>query len=295
MEIGIIGGGATGMLLAHYLGESHQVTLYVRRKDQAASIESNGIQLEGTSIATIIRVRQIEEGIRNHAVLFVCVKQHHLDSLIPVLNEMDDSITVIFLQNGMAHIEKAKELSANVMVGVIEHGALKVSDHTVRHTGRGIIRVASLTGSMDSGSLVERLHQEDFPFVLEQDYYPMLAKKLIINAVINPLTALLEIRNGQLLDNPYLTKLARQLCREACNVLALDENEEWANVERIARSTAKNYSSMYKDLSAGRITEINAITGYLLKKSPGQIPAHSFIYQAINAKQFEKRKEEEDE
>ncbi|GGC80547.1 putative 2-dehydropantoate 2-reductase [Thalassobacillus devorans] len=295
MEIGIIGGGATGMLLAHYLGDNHQVTLYVRRKEQAASIESKGIQLAVTNITTIIHVRQIDEGIRNHAILFVCVKQNHLDHLTPVLNKIADSTTVIFLQNGMAHIEKAKELSANVMVGVIEHGALKVSDHTVRHSGKGIIRVAYLTGSVDSISLVERLNQENFPFVLEPDYYPMLAKKLVINAVINPLTALFEIRNGQLLDNPFLTQLARQLCREACQVLHLDEIEEWTNVMQIARATAGNYSSMYKDITNGRTTEIDAITGYLLKNSTEQISGHALLLQAIKAKQYEKRKEGEDE
>lgn len=291
MEIGIIGGGATGLLLAHYFGKRHQVSLYVRRKNQQMAIDRNGIDLKGADSPTQVRVRMVEEGVDNHPLLIVCVKQHHIDYLMPLLKKVSNATAILFLQNGMLHIEKARELSAHVIVGVIEHGALTTSDHTVSHTGKGAIRIASLKGNMDLDSLIARIHQKNFPVIKEPDYYQMLAKKLVINAVVNPLTALFEVRNGQLLKNPFLLSLARELCKEATCVLSLEEAGEWENVERVAHATRNNYSSMYKDLASGQPTEIEAITGYLLKKSPENLPGHFFVYQAIKAKEFERRKE----
>ncbi|SEB17221.1 2-dehydropantoate 2-reductase [Thalassobacillus cyri] len=289
MEIGIIGGGAVGLLMAHYLGKRNKVTLYVRRSEQMELVNELGVGLGGTSDTVKVEARLIED-LSHHDLTFVCVKQNHLKGLMPVLEEIGDEETLVFLQNGMGHLERIRKLSSAVMVGVTEHGALKTADYSVRHTGKGVIRLASMEKSSNVDRLMEQLNQDHFPFIAERDYYHMLAKKLVVNAVINPLTALFEVRNGQLLENPFIHDLALGLCREACQVLKLDFAAEWENTERVARATAANYSSMYKDISACRPSEIEAITGYLLAETD-TLPIHSFIYQAIKAKEFERRKE----
>ncbi|WP_028782676.1 2-dehydropantoate 2-reductase [Thalassobacillus devorans] len=289
MEIGIIGGGAVGLLMAHYLGKRNEVTLYVRRLEQMKQVNEHGVELDGCSDTVKVNAR-IAENLPRHDITFVCVKQHHLEGLMPILEEAGDDETLVFLQNGMGHLDRVNSLFSGVLVGVTEHGALKTSDCAVRHTGKGVIRMAAVENARNVDGLVEQLSRDDFPFIAERNYYPMLAKKLVVNAVINPLTAIFEVRNGQLLENPFLYDIARSLCREACQVLQLNFQEEWKNTKRVAGATASNFSSMYKDVSEGRISEVEAITGYLLNRTD-YLPAHSFIYQAIKAKEFAKRKE----
>lgn len=93
-----------------------------------------------------------------------------------------------------------------------------------------------------------------------------LWRKLAVNALINPLTALHGVRNGELATNPELRALLPPLAAEIDAVaraegVTLDTLAGGLDV--IAR-TAANWSSMNRDLAAGRPTEIDSITGYLL-------------------------------
>ena len=43
MRIGIIGGGAIGLLFANYLSENHDVTIFTRTKEQAELLNRDGL------------------------------------------------------------------------------------------------------------------------------------------------------------------------------------------------------------------------------------------------------------
>jgi len=89
--------------------------------------------------------------------------------------------------------------------------------------------------------------------------------KAIVNACINPVTALLRRENGCLLA-PELTNLIEEVCREAVNVaraweVDIEEEEAFAKVMEVVRETSTNRSSMLQDLERGKRTEIDDITG----------------------------------
>src|SRR5690606_69523 len=97
-----------------------------------------------------------------------------------------------------------------------------------------------------------------------------LAYKLVANAVINPLTAIFQVTNGTLLTNDYLFKLMRNLFHETVRVLELEEQKLWDYVVTICKQTAKNQSSMLRDIQAKRRTEIDAISGYIIERAKEQ-------------------------
>lgn len=116
--------------------------------------------------------------------------------------------------------------------------------------------------------------------------------KLLVNAAINPLAAIHQVRNGRLLQPPYRDTLER-LVREAWPVLrtaglTLDELAALDHVTAIAAATATNLASMLQDRLAGRRTEIDAITGALLALGARQgveLPNHRALYEQV--KRFE--------
>ncbi|MFP3340851.1 2-dehydropantoate 2-reductase N-terminal domain-containing protein, partial [Micrococcus sp. SIMBA_131] len=75
---------------------------------------------------------------------------------------------ILFIQNGMGHLSFIKLLHHNVLVGVVEHGALKIDERTVEHTGDGIIRMSAYSGVPNVRTA---LSCEDFPVHYEHDWY----------------------------------------------------------------------------------------------------------------------------
>ncbi len=96
-----------------------------------------------------------------------------------------------------------------------------------------------------------------------------LLSKLLVNACVNPLTALLHCRNGGLLDNAPAQQLMAAIvaeCRAALGGsetggLAGSDEELMARVEQVVAATSGNLNSMLQDVVKGAATEIDFLNG----------------------------------
>lgn len=112
--------------------------------------------------------------------------------------------------------------------------------------------------------------------------------KLLANVCINPVTAIFGVRNGEVREPPYAA-LVVSLAREAAQVLSaeglkISPRQAVNRVMKMARATAKNRSSMLQDVLSGRPTEIDQLTGALLRlaRSHGiAVPTHRAVYQLV--------------
>jgi 2-dehydropantoate 2-reductase len=98
----------------------------------------------------------------------------------------------------------------------------------------------------------------------------LLWGKLVINAAINPLTALLRVPNGELLERGTARALMQAAACEAAAVAAaqgirLPYPDPLAVAESVAQRTATNRSSMFQDIQRGAPTEIDAICGAVVQ------------------------------
>ena len=289
MEIAIIGAGATGLLYAHQLADIFSVKLYCKREEQRNLIHEEGVTLVDGEQKTNKKIK-VElfrnETEMNEDVLIVTVKQYSLESIVRNLKKYQNK-TILFLQNGMNHITYFHELKQNkIFVGVIEHGAKKENDTTVCFTGKGLTNVAPYNESHTSLFLETwESKLKDFPILMEKQWYPILAKKLIVNAVINPLTALYKVENGKLISNENYLITMEAIFNEAFSILNVGKKEEmWNHVTKICTSTSKNHSSMLRDMENGKKTELDAILGFLLqegKKANKALPVIHFVYHAL--------------
>jgi 2-dehydropantoate 2-reductase len=96
-------------------------------------------------------------------------------------------------------------------------------------------------------------------------------EKAIINAAINPLTALWRVPNGQLLNTPEQREVAGRLAHEAHAVaiakgMHLVFDDPMAAVAAICNVSATNRSSMLQDVERGRPTEIDSINGVIVNE-----------------------------
>jgi 2-dehydropantoate 2-reductase len=194
------------------------------------------------------------------------------------------------LQNGLGNREQLAMLlgAHRVALGVTTFGANLLGPGRVRPAGEGVI---SLEVHPRMGQMAAILRRGGFPVETSSDSDGLLWGKLVINAAINPITALLGITNGELLERPAARPLLASLAGEAAAVaraqgVHLPYPDPVAMVENVARRTAANRSSMLQDVSRGAPTEIDAICGAIVEageRSSVPTPVNRTLWQLVKA------------
>ncbi len=260
----VYGAGALGSVLGALLSRRTQVDLLARPAHAAAIRAQGGVRLSVTRPGLYaVRVHETAGPPPPGAVVLVTVKAFDLEAALDVLApHLDDSHLVVVLQNGLGIRSLAERvLGRSVVRGVTFMAA------ALEEPGHVAFNAAGKTYLPADEEVLDLWRRCDMPAERVADVSTYVWRKLAINAVINPLSALLGVPNGELLQLPGLT---RGLVEEAVAVARLEGqslvvDETIAKVEASMRQTARNRSSMLQDIRAGRSTEIDWITGAIVR------------------------------
>ncbi|WP_062048540.1 2-dehydropantoate 2-reductase [Bacillus sp. JCM 19034] len=301
MKVAVIGSGAIGMLISYYLKKNSQdVTLVVRRNEQLKQLQDQFLHMvysDGETDKVKVKTclfNDFIESIETFDVVIITVKAYDWPLINKELTKKRFSMkAILFLQNGMQHIQDLSHyIHTEVAVGVVEHGAKRINDYSVAHTGLGSIKWGY--NQLGEQSLI-RTSVSNIPllqFEEVDDWYKVILEKMVVNICINPLTALFQVKNGELLNNDFIHSIMKKLFKEVIDVFELsNEDELWNYVCRICKRTKQNVSSMLADIQNGRKTEIEAIVGNVLKvgKEKGmKIENVEMMFQAIKAIEWQK-------
>jgi len=267
-SIGIVGGGALGTLLAtRFQGQGADVRVVTRSggsRHEALRRDHPSIRLDS------------DFGILDGAELvFLCVKAFHTKDVARSLasHHLRDA-SVCSLQNGWGNMEILDDALPRLplLAGATSLGAYLDDRGLLHATERGITIIAPWRSRDQAAAerASEALRATGLLSEARPEARPVLWRKLVLNSAVNPVTALAHCVNGTLLSEPALFEIARGAAREATRVgQALrivdgDYDPEEA-LRAILRETAGNLSSMREDLSRGRRTEIEEITGAIVR------------------------------
>lgn len=326
MVIDIIGGGSLGLLHAAMLmrtrnsidSSNTKVRMWTRTPEQAELISSQGIHLEDLDgrqahiypvhAYPLAEAGEVLErtGMRASSI-WLFVKQTHIDSeLLSQLEKFprEQTASLVCYQNGVGHMEALSAIwpHEQLIWAVTTEAAKRVNCNEVVHTGHGhtSIGIWEPAGSRTEQkelvnslclSTKKLLENAGFQTFLSNNIEGMVYQKLLVNVIINPLTAVLRIKNGQLLLQEDRLSLMKELFGEAAAVyraahISIDEEKDWERVVQVCRMTSSNSSSMLQDVEAGRRTEIEAITGALIRMADRYevaVPLHRMMYRLILA------------
>ena len=271
----VIGTGALSTLFAARLSESgHHVSMLGTWKDGIQALNQNGARVsesDGKERAFQVRATDDPGEVSNVKHAIVLVKSWQTKRVAEKLKGIlaPDGM-VLTLQNGLGNREAlARDLgTGRVALGVTTTGATLLGPGLVKVGGEGVI---SLEQNQALGPLEVALRSSNFNLQIVNDARSLMWGKLIINAAINPLTALLQVPNGELLSHSWTRKAMSALAREAAAVaqaeqISLPFSNPIEAVEEVARKTAKNLSSMFQDVRRGAPTEIDAICGAVTRR-----------------------------
>ncbi|MEK6750750.1 MAG: 2-dehydropantoate 2-reductase [Chloroflexota bacterium] len=269
-DILLVGTGALATLFAARLSEAgHSVSMLGTWKNGLKALQENGARIvdsNGNERAYKVRATDDPREVSGAKHALVLVKSWQTERAARQLKEsLADDGLAITLQNGIGNKETLiRDLgTGRVSLGITTTGATLVGPGLVKMGGEGTI---SLEQNQALGPLEAALRSSNFNLQIVDDAKSLMWGKLVINAAINPLTALLRITNGELLSRPLARKVMSALARETAEVAKAEHvHLPFSNpvdaAEDVARKTAANMSSMFQDVRRGAPTEIDAICG----------------------------------
>ncbi len=269
MRIGIVGAGALGTLFGQRLAASNDVVLLERKRDVVETVNRVGLKVDGE--ARTVRVTSEPRELFGVQVLFVFVRATDtLRALRPFANELSPATAIVSLQNGLGNEEAIKTSLGSMIslvIGATTESALTVGSGDAKRIGDGTTVLGSAGASPATvNRVVALLVEAGLRASAAYDIRPHLWGKLIANAAINPVAALLDRHNGIVLTDPHAGDVARSLAQEAATVanamrIPLPFTDPWSYVRTIVEQTAELDNSMLYDLRAGVPTEVDFING----------------------------------
>ena len=287
----IVGCGALATLFAARLSAAGEnVTMLGTWQEGLAALRYRGACLEGAG-SYAVRATDDPSTCRGTKFALVTVKSWQTERAARQLADClaGDGLAVTF-QNGLGNNDILSGMLGlqRVSRGVTTLGAALIGPGIVRSNGGGKI---TLEAHSKISVLETALRVAKFDVNVLEDLLPTVWGKLMINAAINPLTALLRIKNGELLANPPARELMSKIAAETVSVAAalgvlLPFTDAERALEEVARQTSDNLSSMLQDVLRGAPTEVDFINGAIVRIG-GQknvpTPVNQVVLSLVNA------------
>jgi 2-dehydropantoate 2-reductase len=272
-SVGIVGGGALGTFLAsRFLGRGADVRIVTR----AGGSRHDELKREHPRVVLSHDFGALEGA----ELVFLCVKAFHTKDVARSLAGVSlEKASICSLQNGWGNMELLDKAlpTTPLLAGATSLGAYLDDRGLLHSTDRGTTVVAPWRPSdlARAERAAEVIRVTGLLAEARPDARAVLWRKLVLNSAVNPVTAIAHCTNGALLQESTLFEIARRAALEAARVgerlglLGPDFNPEDA-LRAILRETAGNLSSMREDLSRGRRTEIEEITGAIVSLAEAQ-------------------------
>lgn len=272
MRIAIIGAGAMGSLFGAMLSPVSDVFLVDPFLEHVSAINKNGLFVEKTDGTTkkyrLFAVTNPDQ--INHKVdLAVIFTKSYMteDAACTAESLLDKNGLAVTLQNGLGNREIIAKIigTRRVVAGVTSHGGTLLKPGYIRHAGCGPTYLAGPCQSNQSiNHIIEVFNAAGIDTTLSENLDSLIWGKLIINAGINALTAILRVPNGILTGFPESEKIMQNTVLEAAAVakalgIKLPYDNPVQEVKKVCENTAVNRSSMLQDILRGARTEIGVI------------------------------------
>ncbi len=261
--LGNIGGVATGCLRA---ADRHDVIACVRQP-------INRLHLERPEGNVEVPLRALTEPADARPVdwVLLCTKAQQTSSSAPWLARLCDSSTrVAVLQNGISHVARVAPLAGDakvVPVLVYYNGERLAADRVrLRHVAEHDLVAAD---DADGRAFAQLLEGTPLRVLLSREFSTLAWRKLLINTVANPITAL-TLQRQSVFRRADIEALCISILEEAVAVARADgvplaEDEARQTMSSLLTYPPEAGTSMYFDRLAGRGLEVEALTGAVVE------------------------------
>ena len=296
----VVGAGSIGSLFAGHLASVAEVTVLTRRPEHAEALRRQGLRVSGRS-DRLARVAATDDPgeLGPTDLVIVATKAAGLEPAAAALAGHVPEATVMTVLNGLGAEDVVRShgawpiLSAVTFMSGTRHSDTHVEYVLDTETWIGPYEDAPYTSAVAAADLVAASGLKAAAF---EDLRPAQWSKLIFNATVNAVAALTGLPHdahfaarehpGDLGHLVYDLMAEGRAVADAAGI-PLHEDPWEMNVHATRRGSA-HWPSMLEDVLAGRPTEIELITGSLVREAARHgvpVPLHTAMYRLVRARE----------
>lgn len=299
MKIAVLGAGAMGLLFGGLLSRRNEVCIYGHHAKKTDDLKKNGV---------LIREK---DGAENHFFPQAAVSGDNSGETPDVVMLFTKSLVsrevleqnrglfgpdtlLLTLQNGCGHEELLKEFvdESRVVIGTTRHNSVLTGNTSVLHGGGGATCIGFVHGRNTSVyALGEEMSACGIETSVSEDIRRLIWDKLFVNTSVSVVSGILQVPQGYLLDNAHAWSLVERLAREAIETaraegIVFEPEKVLEGLRSLLEGARQGYPSIYADLRDGRKTEVDAISGSVVRsghKNGVPVPSHEMVVELVHA------------
>lgn len=272
LQVAVLGAGAVGCFYGGMLARAgHRVTL-IGRPQHVQVFQAQGLRMQTLAFDETVQVAASTDAsaVAGADLVLFAVKSPDTETAGAQMREhLQPGALVLCLQNGVDNAERLRAVlpGVHVAAAVVYVATEMAGPGHLRHHGRGELVIEP---SPSSGHVAQALMAAGVPTEVSDNVRGALWAKLILNCAYNALSAVGRIAYGELVQQPGVTGVMRDVVGECRAVAAADgvslPGDVDAAVRRIAETMPSQYSSTAQDLMRGKPTEIDHLNGYVVRR-----------------------------
>lgn len=298
MKIAVIGAGAMGSIYGGHLSLHNEVYLVDTNASVVEQINANGLQIDENGTTNVYHPKAVSDasdlGPMDLVILFV-KSIYSKVALAGNRNLIGPDTRLLTLQNGAGHEDILGEFAPQnrIVIGTTEDNGAVLGMGHVRRGGEGRTNVGMLVEDADGflPRLKEAFDACGFQVRIHDNIQQLIWDKLFTNVSLSAVTGILQVDMGFIAADEYAWAMTRSLIHEAVLTaaaagLTFDEEALVEKVRKTSQNSPNGCTSIRADLRDGRKTEVDTISGAVVRaahKYGVAVPSHEFVVNMVHA------------
>jgi 2-dehydropantoate 2-reductase len=288
-RVAVVGAGAVGGYFGGMLARAGARVTLIGRPSHVDVWKRDGLAIDSIHFQESIPVEastEIASAAGAELVLFSVKSPDTEETARQLSRHVRSDALIVSLQNGVDNVERIRAAAALDPIAAVVYVASSMTAlGRVKHSGRGDLVVGDFPGrpgpARDAAiaRVAKWVEATGVPCRVSQHIDADLWTKLIVNAALNAISAVVQIPYGPIVATPESRETVRQIVNECLAVARADgvvmpDAGVLEMVLRFAEDNGHVYSSTARDLARGARTEIDALNGFVVRRGAARgIPA----------------------
>jgi 2-dehydropantoate 2-reductase len=276
-RIAVVGAGAVGGYFGGMFARAGAPTVFIGRKHFADAVNSRGLVLDKSEGQERIKAEATTDmsAVRHCSLILFSVKAHDTTEAAkqkaPFVRR---DATVVCLQNGVDNAARVRAAANVIALPAAVYVAVSMPEPgRVKHVARGDLIIGP--PSRRTTKVADAFIRAGISCRISENIEGELWLKLLRNCALNAISALGHARYGQIVQSDDAKKLMEYIVDEVLAVARAagvvlpgvhDRESGMAAAMELALQMADAFSSTAQDLDRGRLTEIDALNGYIARR-----------------------------